>query len=54
MVLKMFLGDKSFLKESSDKFSQVKIKQKNKFDLNKEQAKSLQEINSFGNNFFRQ
>ncbi len=51
MVLKMFLGDKSFLKESSDKFSQVKIKQKNKFDLNKEQAKSLQEINSFGNNF---
>ena len=51
MVLKMFLGDKSYLKKSSDKFDQIKIKNQSKFNLNNEQKKCLNQINGFGNKF---
>ncbi len=51
MVLKMFLGDKSFFKKSLDKFSQAQIKDKAEFNLSKEQKKCLEEIKSFGNKF---
>jgi len=51
MVLKMFLGDKSFLKKSLDKFPEIQIKNRLKFNLSKEQKKCLEEINSFGKKF---
>ncbi len=51
MVLKMFLGDESFIKKSPDKLPQIQKKNRVKFNLNKEQKKCLQEINSFGNKF---
>ena len=51
MVLKMFLGDKSFLKKSPHKFNDFKIIENKKFLLNKEQKNCLDEINSFGNKF---
>tara|TARA_B100000945_G_scaffold142042_1_gene113758 strand:- start:130 stop:2085 length:1956 start_codon:yes stop_codon:yes gene_type:complete len=51
MVLKMFLGDKSYLEKSSDQFSLMKVNNRNKFNLNKDQRKSLDKINSFGNKF---
>ncbi len=51
MVLKMFLGDKSFLKKSSEKLPKIQVKSRLKFNLNKEQKKSLEKINSFGKKF---
>ena len=51
MVLKMFLGDKSFLEKSSGKLPKIEIKNRIKFNLNKEQKKCLEEINGFGNKF---
>ncbi len=51
MVLKMFLGDKSFLKKSSDKIEKIKIQNQSMFNLNYEQKKCLDQINSFGNKF---
>ncbi len=51
MVLKMFLGDKSFIEKSVQKYPQINIKVKNNFNLNVEQKKCLKEINSFGNKF---
>ena len=51
MVLKMFLGDKTFLKKSSEKFDPIEIKEQIKFNLNKSQKKCLKEINNFGNRF---
>ena len=47
MVLKMFLGDKTFLKKSSEKFSPIETKKQIKFNLNKSQKKCLKEINNF-------
>ena len=51
MVLKMFLGDKSFLKKSPHKFNDFKIIENKKFLLNKEQKNCLDKINSFGDKF---
>ena len=51
MVLKMFLGDKTFLKKSSKDFYQTNFKTKLKFNLNIDQKKCLKEINSFGDKF---
>jgi len=51
MVLKMFLGDKSFLKKEVNKLSLSEVKKKIQFNLSLDQKKCLKEINSFGNNF---
>ena len=51
MVLKMFLGDKSFIEKGTQKYPQINIRVKNNFNLNVEQKKCLKEINSFGNKF---
>ena len=51
MVLKMSLGDESFLEKSSDKLSHIQKKNRVKFNLSKEQKKCLEQINSFGNKF---
>ena len=51
MVLKMFIGDKSFFKKKSDKITNTKVKKVIPFNLNEEQRKCLNQINSFGNKF---
>ena len=51
MVLKMCLGDKSFFSKNSNFIDDTKIKKKNKFNLNPEQKRCLDDINSFGNKF---
>ena len=51
MALKMCLGDKSFLSKNSNFIGDFKIKKKNKFNLNPEQQRSLDDINGFGNKF---
>ena len=51
MVLKMCLGDKSFLSKNSNFIDDIKIKKKNKFNLNPEQKRCLDDINGFGNKF---
>ena len=51
MVLKMCLGDKSFLSKNSNFIDDTKIKKKNKFNLNPEQKRCLDDINGFGNKF---
>ncbi len=51
MVLKMFLGDLSYLEKASEKFLEYKIQKKIKYTLNNEQKKCLKEINSYGNKF---
>jgi len=51
MVLKMCLGDKSFLSKNSNFIGDIKIKKKNKFNLNPEQKRCLDDINGFGNKF---
>ncbi len=51
MVLKMFLGDLSYLEKASEKFLEHKIQKKIKYTLNNEQKKCLKEINSYGNKF---
>ena len=51
MALKMCLGDKSFFSKNSNFIDNTKIKKKNKFNLNPEQQRSLDDINGFGNKF---
>ena len=51
MVLKMCLGDKSFFSKNSNFIDNTKIKKKNKFNLNSEQKRCLDDINGFGNKF---
>ena len=51
MALKMCLGDKSFLSKNSNFIDDIKIKKKNKFNLNPEQKRCLDDINGFGNKF---
>ena len=51
MVLKMFLGDRSFLKKNTDKFEETIIKKKSKYNLSKEQKICLKKINGFGEKF---
>ena len=51
MVLKMCLGDKSFFSKNSNFINDTKIKKKNKFNLNPEQKRCLDDINGFGNKF---
>ena len=51
MALKMCLGDKSFLSKNSNFIGDIKIKKKNKFNLNPEQKRCLDDINGFGNKF---
>ena len=51
MVLKMCLGDKSFFSKNSNFIDDTKIKKKNKFNLNPEQKRCLDDINGFGNKF---
>tara|TARA_B100001029_G_scaffold93219_1_gene76472 strand:- start:1290 stop:3245 length:1956 start_codon:yes stop_codon:yes gene_type:complete len=51
MVLKMFLGDKSFFSKNSDLIRNTSGKKKIKFRLTTQQKKCLNEINSFGNKF---
>ena len=51
MVLKMCLGDKSFFSKNSNFIDDTKIKKKNKFNLNSEQKRCLDDINGFGNKF---
>tara|TARA_B100000579_G_scaffold421374_1_gene422092 strand:- start:426 stop:2381 length:1956 start_codon:yes stop_codon:yes gene_type:complete len=51
MVLKMFLGDRYFLTEKSTDLFENKINNKIKFNLNKDQKNSLEEIKSFGDKF---
>ena len=51
MVLKMCLGDKSFFSKNSNFIDNTKIKKKNKFNLNPEQKRCLDDINGFGNKF---
>ena len=51
MVLKMFLSDKSFIKKVPNNFLHNQSTNKIKFNLNKEQKKSLEQIKSFGNKF---
>ena len=51
MALKMCLGDKSFFSKNSNFIDDTKIKKKNKFNLNPEQKRCLDDINSFGNKF---
>jgi len=51
MVLKMFLGDKSFFSENFDLPPDTISKKKIKFNLNSQQKKCLKDINSFGDKF---
>ena len=51
MVLKMCLGNKSFFSKNSNFIDDIKIKKKNKFNLNPEQKRCLDDINGFGNKF---
>ena len=51
MVLKMFLGDKSFFSKSFNLSSDIESKKRIKFHLNSQQKKCLKDINSFGNKF---
>ena len=51
MALKMCLGDKSFFSKNSNFIDNTKIKKKNKFNLNSEQKRCLDDINGFGNKF---
>ena len=51
MALKMCLGDKSFFSKNSNFIDDTKIKKKNKFNLNSEQKRCLDDINGFGNKF---
>ena len=51
MVLKMCLGNKSFFSKNSNFIDNTKIKKKNKFNLNSEQKRCLDDINGFGNKF---
>ena len=51
MALKMCLGDKSFFSKNSNFIDDTKIKKKNKFNLNPEQKRCLDDINGFGNKF---
>ena len=51
MVLKMCLGDESFFSKNSNFIDNTKIKKKNKFNLNSEQKRCLDDINGFGNKF---
>tara|TARA_B100001029_G_C15059787_1_gene457421 strand:- start:1542 stop:3497 length:1956 start_codon:yes stop_codon:yes gene_type:complete len=51
MVLKMCLGDRTFLSNINDPFIQLKTKKNSKIYLNNEQERSLKIVNSFGNNF---
>ena len=51
MVLKMFLGDKSFSSKNFDLSSDIVSKKKIKFNLSSQQKKCLEEIKSFGNKF---
>ncbi len=51
MVLKMFLGDKSFFSKNFDVIHNSVTKKKIKFKLTGQQKKCLNEINSFGNKF---
>ena len=51
MVLKMCLGDESFFSKNSNFIDNTKIKKKNKFNLNPEQKRCLDDINGFGNKF---
>jgi len=51
MVLKMFLGDKSFFSKNFDLPLDIPSKKKIKFNLNSQQKKCLKDINSFGNKF---
>ena len=51
MVLKMCLGDESFFSKNSNFIDDTKIKKKNKFNLNPEQKRCLDDINGFGNKF---
>jgi len=47
----MCLGDKSFFSKNSNFIDDTKIKKKNKFNLNPEQKRCLDDINGFGNKF---
>jgi len=51
MVLKMCLGNQSFFSKNSNFIDDTKIKKKNKFNLNPEQKRCLDDINGFGNKF---
>ena len=51
MALKMCLGDKSFFSKNSNFIDDTKIRKKNKFNLNSEQKRCLDDINGFGNKF---
>ena len=51
MALKMCLGDKSFFSKNSNFIDDTKIKKENKFNLNPEQKRCLDDINGFGNKF---
>ena len=51
MVLKMCLGNQSFFSKNSNFIDNTKIKKKNKFNLNPEQKRCLDDINGFGNKF---
>ena len=51
MVLKMCLGDESFFSKNSNFIDDTKIKKKNKFNLNPEQKRCLDDISGFGNKF---
>ena len=51
MVLKMFLGDRSFFSKNFDLSPDIATKKKIKFHLNAQQKKCLKDINSFGNKF---
>jgi len=51
MVLKMFLGDKSFFSKNFHLPSDITSKKKIKFHLSSQQKKCLKDINSFGNKF---
>ncbi len=51
MVLKMFLGDKSFSSKNFDLSFDIESKKKIKFNLSFQQKKCLKDINSFGSKF---
>tara|TARA_B100000029_G_scaffold503419_1_gene580275 strand:- start:549 stop:2504 length:1956 start_codon:yes stop_codon:yes gene_type:complete len=51
MVLKMFLGDKSLFSKVVEPFSKTVVANSIKFNLNEEQKKCLNDINSFGSKF---
>jgi len=51
MVLKMFLGDTSFLEKKIQEYYPKKVKSRIKFNLSKEQQKCLNKIKEFGDKF---